>query len=278
MACPNCGNQITIEPSGALPSVTADTPERVAEPKRESSSRNLLLVVVSSLVAATVLGVVVIWILAPDRPEAVVPKTAPSQPAATVASGPKILTPEPATLAAPNRLNQDDEPRGIEKGLGLTLDQFKRDVPIGESWKVLSDTKRDDGTVVLQLISTTMRDVVLVVSGNPKDLSEVSVTFAAITGHNKNDTLLRITVMAFFMEKYSKWTAEELGLFWGRLIKVGEGDESEFRIQKNGHEFWVIPMGVKEGTMFMTGVSVEPDSTAPTLQKWLDDHPVPVAR
>lgn len=214
-------------------------------------------------------------VFAPDEPNPAAAKSSPTQPADPEPSQPsdhaKRVNSNASTVLA-----REPKPKHTEEGLGLRLEQFKRDVPIGESWKVLSDTTREDGTVSFQLISTTMSNVLFMVSGNPNDLREVSISFAATTDQKEADTLARIAVMAYFLAKYSSWTEEELALFWGRLIQVGAGDESEFRVQKNGHEFWIVPMGVKNGTMFMTGVSVKPDSTAPTLQAWLDDHPVPV--
>jgi len=274
-ACPNCGSQITIKPLGKQQPVTPSTRKRVTEAKQRLSSTKTVLIVLSALVASALLAVVAFLIFSPDEPNPAAAKSLPAQPA-----DPEALTPsESAERVNPNAstvLARESKPKHTEEGLGLPLEQFKRDVPIGESWKVLSDTKREDGTVSFQLISTTMSNVLLIVSGNPNDLREVSISFAATTDQKEADTLARIAVMAYFLAKYSSWTEEELALFWGRLIQVGAGDESEFRVQKNRHEFWIVPMGVKNGTMFMTGVSAKTDSTAPTLQAWLDDHPVPV--
>jgi len=161
-------------------------------------------------------------------------------------------------------------------GLGLSLNQFKRDVPIGEAWKVLSDTPRDDGSISYQLISTVIKNVMLSVSGNPEDLREISVVFFVKTNQSDAENVARIAVMTFFLSKYSDWTKDEINEFWIRLMQVGAGDETEFKIQKNGHKFWLTPMGVQDGTMFMTGVIVDQESKASTLQQWLDDHPVPI--
>ena len=103
-------------------------------------------------------------------------------------------------------------------------------MPIGEFWKVLSDTKRDDGSICFQLISTTIRNVMLSVSGNPNDLREVSIWFGAIAGQDQGDILVRIGLMDYFLAKYSNWTEGELALFLRRLVQVAPGDESEFRV------------------------------------------------
>ena len=81
--------------------------------------------------------------------------------------------------------------------------------------------------------------------------------------------------MTALFAKYSNWTAEEIGQWWRRLIQRGPRGEREFRVQKNGHELLMIPMGADDGTLFVTSVSAKRASNAPTLQEWLTEHPVP---
>ena len=267
VACPHCGNHITIESFIKQLPATPVTLERAKRANPHSSLIKTVVVVFSAVVASFLLIVIGFTVFGFGEK-------------ANTAKSSRIQT---APLEHSTRDNsdlstvvtRDSNSKHIAQGLGFHLERFKRDIPIGDSWKVLSYIEREDGSVSFQLLSTSMSNVLLSVSGNPDNLSEVSMSFASSKQQKESDTLARLAVMAYFLAKYSNWTEEELALFWGRLMQTGAGDESEFKIRKNGHEFWMVAVEVKDGTMFMTGVRVNADSTAPTLQVWLDNHPEP---
>jgi hypothetical protein len=270
--CPKCGNGIAV-PSSDPSAVYVVPPEHIAEATRKTGVGALvwssLAVVVSAL---AVLG----WLVVSDQPTQPVAKALPIV-AEPVEAAQPIASPIDGTPVTDQPTPPDNvEPQPARPGLGVTLAQFKEDVPIGDAWKVLSETKHDNGRVVYQLINTKMRHVMLMVTGNPDDLGEVCFTFAVSPDMENDESLTRIAGMVHFLSKYSNWTQDELVAFWGRLLAVGAGDETNFKIAKDGHAFWMTPMGTTDGTMYMTGVGTAIDEKTPTLQEWLDAHPVPI--
>ncbi len=182
-----------------------------------------------------------------------------------------------ATAAVPEAesaaMVDDESPLPLDSpGFGFTLDEFKKAIPIGTGWKVLDETRKDDGIVIFQLIGIAIPKTLLSVSGNPDDLREVSFMFGVNHDHSEADTITRVAAMCGFLSRYSNWTNEELGEVFGRFIRAGDADKG-LHVQKDGHEFSITVMGAENGTMFVTGVSVKPDSDAPTIEQWLADHP-----
>lgn len=264
-ACPGCGNRFVIQPA-----------------VEESNSRFLIAVTSLLFVGIGCVGAVA-YVTSNSQPIAKVVdpsavETTTQQPAAeaeTPIETAPIEQPEPDT--APESVEQPTSEPDPTPGLGLTLDQFKKDIPV-DAWKELADTTHDDGTVSYQMICTTFKTVILTVHGDPNDLREVSLNFSITTDMSNLEVASRVALMVFFLEKYSNWTQDELLQFWQRLMAVGAGEETEFRIQKDGHEFFMMPMGATDGTLFVTAVSSKPESTAPTLVEWLAAHPVKIPR
>ena len=264
--CPNCGNRITIQPvDEQLPTITV-APESANQALRKSSSSIALLVTVATVFVFGVAGVIGLLIYRP-------------QPTDSVEVEPVDVDGSADVVAPATPISADEETPRPAEGLGLTLEQFKQDMPIGESWKLFSETIRDDGTVSYQLQSTMWSHIVITVTGNLNDLGEVSIIFALIDHESQSrmDVFLRIAGMVLFLSEYSRWTQDELVLVWGRILNdVAEG-ELKITVQKNGKKFWIVPIGAQDGVVITSGISAEPNSTAPTLQEWLDAHPLPVA-
>src|SRR5690606_29781715 len=91
-------------------------------------------------------------------------------------------------------------------GLGVSLAQFKRDMPSGDAWEVVTESTNEDGRVSYQLLSTKIENLLLIVAGSPDDLREVSLTFAIKTDMNDAEVLTRVALMLHYAAKYSNWT------------------------------------------------------------------------
>jgi len=275
--CPKCGNRIAV-PSLEPPPVIVVTPEDVAAATKESGGNGLL---VGGLIAGVSSAVLIVGVLILNNNSTSVSMAYSNNDPASVDQpniNPTIKTVviEPAleTTDPPEQTEVSSQPLS-QPGFGLTLAQFKQDVSNGESWEVLSENTHEHGKVSYQLVNTSMKNVMLMVAGLPDNLREVSFTFSVTSDMNESDSLSRFAVMMYFLAKYSNWTEEELAKFWQRLLKVGTEGETHFKLQKQGHTFWVTPMGVEGGTFFVTGVSVDLESDAPTLEEWLTAHPAP---
>jgi hypothetical protein len=264
-ACPGCGNKLVIE--------------QVVE---ESNNKFLVAIGALLLVGISCVGAVA-YVTSKSEPQPVAKVDPPvvdattQQPTAEPIEPEQVeetespIEPEPSEETEPT-IEPEPEPT---PGLGLTLEQFKKDIP-ADAWKELADTTRDDGTVSYQMVCTTLQTMILAVHGDPNDLREVSLNFSITSDMSDIDVATRVALMAFFYEKYSNWTKEELGEFWRRLITVGMGGEDKVKIQKDGHEFFLMPMGADDGTLFITAITSTPDSTALTLEEWLEAHPLKI--
>ena len=149
---------------------------------------------------------------------------------------------------------------------------------VGEHWKVVSETTRDEGTVNFQLLSNDLHLVMIIVDGNPDNLNEISFNFSVSEGMVDADALTRIALMATIFSRFSGWSEEEIGRWFGRGIQigVGTGDEDDrFTVQKDGQKLWMTPIACEGGTVFITGVRDDPTSNAPTLEEWMAKHPAP---
>ncbi|MEX0938207.1 MAG: FxLYD domain-containing protein [Pirellulales bacterium] len=261
--CPNCGERIRIHPMDDIPSIVEVPPERIAA-ALESSSRGttIFLAVVSTIVVA-VLATVAYLIFAPESAEPV------------IAAAPAFEEGAPeAPTAALSDIPSDY--KTADNGLGLSLAEFKQDIPIGESWKIFSDSRNDDGTVAFQLTSTVMSNVMLMAYGQSDDLREVSVTCSFAKEYKEADLIARLLTMVHYLSKYSHWTDEEIGAFIGRVLKVASDGNTDFRVAKDGQELYVGFIPAQGGVVVITSVNAKPNSDAPTLQSWLADHPVKV--
>ena len=247
--CPNCGNRITIQPvDEQLPAITV-APESANQALRKSSSSIALLVIVATVFVCGVAGVI----------------------------GLLIYRPQPTDSVEVEAVEAVD---AYHSGLGLTLEQFKREMPIGDSWSVMSEIIRDDGTVGLHLACTELSSVTVSVAGNPNDLCDVCIMFAiTVDPANATDKSARYAAMGLLLSKYSNWEFMEIIDFVSIVLPsfVTSEDGSEYLAQKNGHELWMVPTRIKNEVFFLMGVRANTNSTAPTLKLWLESHPLPAA-
>ena len=292
--CPNCGTRIAIQqhvepriqrqqatsarrhhPNASPTGVVAT--QQVSVSRRRSSPLLIVAIVVGSSLCVAAAAIGYITVFTHSSPNDLAAREDTVSPVATE-------SPEGEALESPNgaktfeySVPDASEPTdpAAHPGFSLTLEQFKQDIPIGEAWNVLSDVTRDDGSISFQLVSTTMENVMLMVGGDPENLNSISVFYAITEDQTSNDADVRVAVMALMLARYSVWTAEDFGTVIGRIIRVGIGEDEDVRIQKGGHEFWLSPLGVQGGTMFMTGIVVDPNSVAPTLEHWLKENPIP---
>lgn len=278
-ACPNCGDQVTVKPLSELRRKAEPASPVAKKDQDEEYSTNADLMTFSTVAAIATASIVLIGPLVFTANK--VTRNSSPQPSAQVASPPP--SPEGVNPAPPTVLYQGLGTGHAETGLGLSLEQFKRSLPANGEWQVTTNTEHEDGTVSYAMNSTSKTGINMsaLAHGNPNHLSQLSFELRIKADKTRNTPEytraigLSATQLAHFFSAHSHWTEEELIAFWTRLMKIGSRAKSEVRIQKNGHECWANPINVSDGFFIAAGVTAEPNSTAPTLQSWLENHPLP---
>jgi len=277
--CPKCGNQITIAPHSEFETApVVCVSQAVVDAAINSTKAHSKVPLLGASVAAAALIVAAIAFFALQSGQ----QTKAIATADNVSNTSHYGSSDDATVAASNDVSQELVSANLSKskamaaaGLGYSLADFKAVFPVGDRWKLLSETMRDDGTISYQLLSTKLHHVMVIVSGKPNDLSGVSTVFFAMKGGSDGDLLVRMTILGIVIERFTDWTPEEAYEWFWRVVQRGEAIDEGCNVQKGREKMFMSAIGVEGGTMFIVGVQAELDSKSPTLQQWLASHPLP---